>query len=47
MSDSLESDGLQNARTWIEIGVMGSARLTESDAWWVNVRSDWQHRHGT
>jgi uncharacterized protein (TIGR00730 family) len=38
MSDSLESDGLQNARTWIEIGVMGSARLTESDAWWARSK---------
>jgi uncharacterized protein (TIGR00730 family) len=38
MSDSLDSDGLQNARTWIEIGVMGSARLTESDAWWVRSK---------
>lgn len=34
MSDTLEGDGLQSARTWIEIGVMGSARLTESDEWW-------------
>ena len=34
MSDSIESDGLKNARTSIEIGVMGSARLTESDEWW-------------
>jgi hypothetical protein len=34
MSDTLESDGLKSARTWIEIGVMGSARLSESDKWW-------------
>ena len=38
MSDNFESDGLQNARTWIEIGVMGSARLTESDAWWARSK---------
>ena len=37
MSDSLESDGLHSARTSIEIGVMGSARLTESDAWWAQA----------
>src|SRR5690242_15376949 len=34
MSDTLESDGLKSVRNWIEIGVMGSARLTESDEWW-------------
>ncbi len=39
MSDTKhESDGLQSARTWLEIGVMGSARLTESDAWWSQAR---------
>jgi uncharacterized protein (TIGR00730 family) len=30
-----ENDGLQSTKTGIEIGVMGSARLTESDEWWT------------
>jgi uncharacterized protein (TIGR00730 family) len=35
MSDTmLESNGEQSAKTGLEIGVMGSARLTESDEWW-------------
>ena len=35
MSDAMqESDGLQSTKTVLEIGVMGSARLTESDEWW-------------
>jgi uncharacterized protein (TIGR00730 family) len=29
-----ESNGEQSTRTGLEIGVMGSARLTESDEWW-------------
>ncbi len=35
MSDTMqESDGLRGTKTWLEIGVLGSARLTESDGWW-------------
>jgi uncharacterized protein (TIGR00730 family) len=35
MRDTMqESDGLQSTKTELEIGVMGSARLTESDKWW-------------
>jgi len=35
MSDNMqESNGEQNTKTGLEIGVMGSARLTESDEWW-------------
>ena len=36
MSDTIqESDGMQATKTGLEIGVMGSARLTESDEWWT------------
>ena len=35
MSDALqESDELLSAKTAVEIGVMGSARLTENNEWW-------------
>lgn len=32
-----ESDELQSTKTGIEIGVMGSARLTERDEWWTHA----------
>ncbi len=39
MSDTIqESDGMQATKTGLEIGVMGSARLTESDEWWTRAR---------
>ena len=35
MSDTIqEGNGAQSTKTGLEIGVMGSARLTESDEWW-------------
>ncbi len=38
MSDTLqESDGMSTTKTGLEIGVMGSARLTESDKWWQHA----------
>ena len=38
MSDTIqESDRLPNTKTGLEIGVMGSARLTESDKWWTRA----------
>jgi len=32
-----ESDGKLTTKTGLEIGVMGSARLTESDEWWTRA----------
>jgi len=32
-----ENDGMQTTKTGLEIGVMGSARLTESDEWWTSA----------
>src|SRR5215467_7167991 len=38
MSDMIqESDGLPTTKTGLEIGVMGSARLTETDEWWARA----------
>jgi uncharacterized protein (TIGR00730 family) len=38
MSETLqESDELKTTKTGLEIGVLGSARLTESDEWWARA----------
>ena len=38
MSDTIpKSDGKPTTKTGLEIGVMGSARLTESDEWWTSA----------
>ena len=38
MSENMqESDGMQATKTGLEIGAMGSARLTERDEWWTRA----------